>query len=389
MAVSKLPVRERWSGARRSVIPNITNRAFDSPFRESHYDSNAGRYPLANKVAYGYVEAMNNPSQEDNAWKKTFKENDWLLEVIVSGLALLVTSILPLITELNERTKNVVDTVRWSAMAIALWSVIRLFKTFHALQIQNKESEHAVRSDIAATHEKLDRALEHLERERLIELPSAELYLSTLRGVMRNAKRRVLLMYFVESPPSDDSTEEYWRAFVDLLIEKSSKDLEFKRIATIASPAKLQALLANHVLLFDVCKERGIDCRKIKYRLVYYPFPEIKPPQADIVDDSLFLFSPYSGGASLDRVWTRNQTLVENFARYYDGLWGFMQARGHLIFDCCNRDRPRYEEREVIAFMEIARTLKMDERKTFNRFIEKYSPIAFARVQELLNARTN
>jgi hypothetical protein len=331
---------------------------------------------------------MNTRPPEDNAWKKTFKENDWLLEVIVSGLALLVTSILPLVTELNERMQDVVDTIRWSAMAVALWSVIRLFKTFHALQIQNKESEQAIRTDIADTNLKLDRAVEHLQRERLIELPSAELYLSTLRGLMKNAKRRVLLMYFVETPPSDDSTEEYWRSFVDLLIEKSNKDLEFKRIATIASPAKLQALLTNHALLFDVCKERGIDCRKIKYRLVYYPFPEIKPPQADIVDDSLFLFSPYSGGGSLDRVWTRNQTLVENFARYYEGLWGFMQARGHLIFDCCNRDRPKYEEREVLAFMEIARALKMDEKKTFSRFIERYSPIGFARVQELLNVKT-
>lgn len=325
--------------------------------------------------------------------RKAVREDDWLLGVALSGLALLITGILPMLIDAGETFRKVVDGVRWGAMGLSLTAVIAIFAKFVALREQVKEVQSDVDMGVQRLEQKLQSLEIHLERERLVELPSTAQYLAKLLDLITSARKRVLLMYFVENPPNDSATEEYWSASVDLVIAKSAEGLHFRRIATIASPAKLRAVLANHQRLFEVCRARGVPCSKVNYRLAYYPTPEIKPPQADIVDDTVLLFSPYSGSTAitLDRVWTRNPTLVENFALYYDGLWRFLESRHQVILNFADRDEPFYKDVEVVNIMKIAQHLGMDEeeqRRLFEKYVQPFSRLTLGRLRDSLGPKS-
>jgi hypothetical protein len=228
----------------------------------------------------------------------------------------------------------------------------------------------------------------HIQRKWLMEM-EAPMYLPTLRQLMANAKHRVLLMYFTEAPQTDASTMEYWIAFMELLKKKADQPLEFRRIATIGSPAKLEAILANNSALFSAFPEKhSKEWKRIKYRLMYYPNPEIRPPQADIVDDAVMLFSPYSESSLQPRLWSRNDALVENFAEYYKGLWTFLESRGHMILDFPNRDELKYKEHEVIQYMSIARAIGISkEQRLFDQYIKPHTDLNFQSVMERVKTK--
>jgi hypothetical protein len=309
---------------------------------------------------------MARPLSKSSIWKKTIKNDTWLIAVLLSGVALFATGIVPYFQEVDDKKyEKLIAAVRWGAVGLFYSAIVAIFTKFASLD------------------EKLERVNMLLESERLIELPSSAEYLDTLRRSMKEAKKRIFLMYFVEDPPDDLSTRQYWQSFVQLLAKKADEPLEFRRIATIGTEQKLKSVLSNNRALFD--NARNIPCTRINYKLVYYPNPEIKPPQADIVDDAVFLFSPYSDGGSHGRIWTSNQALVENFAKYYEGLWYFLKSRGHLIFDFPNRKERVYHDSEVLKLMSIARAVQVqNEQKIFEEYIRPYTSLEFETVIEKL-----
>jgi hypothetical protein len=174
-------------------------------------------------------------------------------------------------------------------------------------------------------------------------------------------------------------------SFVELLAKKTDQRVPFQRIATIGNKAKLEAILLSNQELFNWCEKEKIPCRRINYQLAYYPFPKIKPPQADIVDDAVLLFSPYAKAADENRLWTRNKTLVRNLTDYYQTLWGFLESANCVLLDFPNRDDWKYRDDEVLQFMNIARKIPgADEEKWFATYLGPRTSLKFAEVRERL-----
>jgi len=339
-------------------------------------------------LCFGLNPDMTTSTQKPSTWKTTIKavkEEPSLLGVFLFSIALIATGILPIWLDASPSLAKWIDGCRWGAVGLFFSTLIAIFAKFTTTNEKIQVMQDSVEGRIEEVASRVITVEGHLQRERLIELPSTS-YLTTLRQLMSDARKRVMLMYFVKNPPGDTSTEEYWRWFVELLLKRADQPVEFRRIATIGSTQKLKAILANNAALFKSCKKG--ESSRISYRLAYYPNPEIKPPQADIVDDAIMLFSPYSGSSSQDRVWTRNVALVENFAEYYEGLWQFLQSRGHVILDFPDRDESKYKDEEVIQYMSVARAIHVsDEKALFAEYIEPHTSLKFPAVMDRL--RTN
>jgi hypothetical protein len=177
----------------------------------------------------------------------------------------------------------------------------------------------------------------------IASIPQSAMHISTaplkdMEQLLRAARQRIDLMYLSELPKGDTATNEYWdRTTASYLSGKVQAPI--RRIATISNRRKLEFLLKNNAKYLAA----GRALSGVEYHLVLFPSPELRPPQFDIIDKSVLLFSPYGGNT----IVLTEPIMVEQYAKRFGELFSTLADKHTLL---CTTGRTPSGSKRVCSY---------------------------------------
>lgn len=194
---------------------------------------------------------------------------------------------------------------------------------------------------------------ELMQDGRLSTIKDSRDYLTRLLLQMRDScKDFSYLMYFADKPVvGDSSTDWYWENYVKLVRRGKKDGPLYRRIATVDHVSKLDFILEkNRQLLVAAKSGQSV----IRYQIALYPFAATRPPQVDIVDSCVFLFSPYHNDPHVTRDFKKSSTseksMVKNLQHWYESIWKKIDDAGFVLLNLdmtTNGGRVKYSQGEI------------------------------------------
>ena len=232
---------------------------------------------------------------------------------------------------------------------------------------------------------------------RLIEISGSSEYLQRLMHQMKTGcDRFCYLMFFFERPQlHKTSTSKYWDEYFKHVTSGASQ-AKFRRIASVDEWSKFEFILEMNKRIIKLAKKSK---HVVRYQLAIYPCAGIKPPQIDIVDDSVFLFSPYKEELSvlkeMSKVMTSEKHMVLNLQYYYENLWGTLASAGFVLLNLDDIDSGKKEGYSLNELKNVVSLFKLFRKKgsandcdLYGEFIEGYTEISRVEFDQLFSETT-
>jgi len=232
---------------------------------------------------------------------------------------------------------------------------------------------------------------------RLIEISGSSEYLQRLMHQMKtDCKQCCYLMFFFERPQLHrTSTSKYWDEYFKLVTSGVS-EARFRRITSVDEWSKFEFVLEMNKRVIKLAKKSK---HVVRYQLAIYPCAAIKPPQIDIVDNSVFLFSPYKEELSvlkeMGKVMTSEKHMVLNLQHYYENLWSTLASAGFVLLNLDSVDSNNKEGYSLDELKTVVSLFKLFKKNgsardcdLYSKFIEGYTEISRAEFDQLFSETT-
>ena len=303
-------------------------------------------------------------------FKKYLASNwKWLIPLVLLCVPACVILWRLLLFDDNESKLGEIALLLGLLLAIVVTGIVNI--TFHVYAIDEEVRAHSVQ----------------LSKEgRLIEISDSSEYLQRLMHQMTtNCEQFCYLMFFFERPQlHQTSTSKYWDNYFKF-VTSGATDAKFRRIASVDEWSKFEFILEMNKRVIKLAKKSK---RVIRYQLAIYPFAAIKPPQIDIVDDSVFLFSPYKEELSvlkeMSKVMTSEKHMVLNLQHYYENLWATLASANLVLLNLDELDSGTKEGYSLDEIKNVISIFKLFERNgtvrldcdLYGEFIEGQSEVS-------------